>query len=311
MKDDLPQLTGGTLFSGIGAPEMAAPFVRWAWSADIDAFANAVRAAHWPETPNMGDVLRLDHEQLEAIDLLVFGSPCQSFSAAGKRGGLDDPRGGLALAALDLVARLRPPWFVFENVPGLLSNRGGASFRAFLEAVHERGYSGCWRVLDARYFGLPLSRARLFFVGHSGGWRGPAAVLFERGSLRGHAQEGGAEALSSHNQGGPDPGRGPLVFNLRGREGGSRPEASRLISLRAASGGASRSFVVADGWARRITPREAERALGFPDGHTGITWRGRPAPDGLRLKATGNSMSVPVMRWLLARVALIAGGRHE
>jgi DNA (cytosine-5)-methyltransferase 1 len=134
--------------------------------------------------------------------------PCQSFSVAGKRLGLDDPRGNLALVALAVVRRVRPRWLVFENVPGLLSSGGGDDFAAFLAAVQECGYLGCWRVLDARHWGLAQRRQRVFFVGCLGDWRGPAEVLsLARGPARvssagREAGQGVARPLAAGSPGG-------------------------------------------------------------------------------------------------------------
>jgi DNA (cytosine-5)-methyltransferase 1 len=85
-------------------------------------------AARFPGIPNHGDVTELDPDAIAPVDLIVFGSPCQSFSVAGKRLGLDDPRGNLAFLALKLIGRLQPRWLVFENVPGLLSSDEGRDF---------------------------------------------------------------------------------------------------------------------------------------------------------------------------------------
>jgi DNA (cytosine-5)-methyltransferase 1 len=92
----------------------------------------------------------------------------------------------LALVALGIVARLKPRWFVFENVPGLMSSDEGRDFGAFLGLVDELGYSACWSRLDAQHFGVAQRRERVFVVGHLGDWRGPAAVLLEPEGLRGH-----------------------------------------------------------------------------------------------------------------------------
>jgi DNA (cytosine-5)-methyltransferase 1 len=99
-----------------------------------------------------------------------------------------------------------------------------------------------------------------------------------------------------------------VAFNLRGREGGAMPEVDEegLAVQRAASGGSSRTYVAREMQVRRLTPRECERLQGFPDDHTLIPWRGKPAeecPDGPRYKALGNSMAVPVMRWIGERIA--------
>ena len=179
------RLRGGTLFSGIGAPELAMPWVDWRWCAEIDPFASAVLAHHHPHSQNLGDVNEIDADAVEPVDLVVFGSPCQSWSVAGKRRGLDDPRGNLALVALRLVSRIRPRWVVFENVPGLLSSDGGRDFGAFLRLLGECGYGFSYRILDAQHAGVPQRRRRVFVVGYLGDWRPPAAVLFEPESLRG------------------------------------------------------------------------------------------------------------------------------
>jgi len=180
----LHKLTGGTLFSGIGAPEAAAPKIDWRWCAEIDPFASAVLAERFPHLLNLGDVRKIKPAAIEPVDLVVFGSPCQSFSVAGKRQGLDDPRGNLAFVALGLIGRIRPRWVVFENVPGLLSSGAGRDFGAILGALAKCGYGFAYRILDAQFFGVPQRRRRLFIVGCLGDWRAAAAVLFERQSLR-------------------------------------------------------------------------------------------------------------------------------
>jgi DNA (cytosine-5)-methyltransferase 1 len=120
------------------------------------------------------------------VDLLVGGTPCQSFSVAGLRKGLDDPRGNLMLTYLAIAKRYRPNWLVWENVPGVLSSNGGRDFGSFLGGLAECGYGFAYRVLDAQFFGVAQRRRRVFVVGYLGDWRAAAAVLFERHSLQGH-----------------------------------------------------------------------------------------------------------------------------
>jgi DNA (cytosine-5)-methyltransferase 1 len=135
---------------------------------------------------NAGDFTKIGAEDVGAIDLLAGGTPCQSFSVAGKRAGLDDPRGNLTIEFARLADRLRPTWLVWENVPGVLSIDGGRTFGAFLRMLVECGYGIAYRILDARYFGVPQRRRRVFVVGHLGDWRGPAAVFLEFKSLSGY-----------------------------------------------------------------------------------------------------------------------------
>jgi DNA (cytosine-5)-methyltransferase 1 len=122
------------------------------------------------------------------IDLLVGGTPCQSFSVAGLRKGLADPRGNLMLTFLSIADKFRPKWIVWENVPGVLSSNGGKDFGTFLGALGELGYGFAYRVLDAQYFGVAQRRRRVFVVGYLGDWRVAAAVLFERESLQGNTK---------------------------------------------------------------------------------------------------------------------------
>jgi len=153
--------------------------------ADFDEFPSAVIAHHFPEIPNLGDVTKVNWNEYEKkAELVVGGSPCQSFSVAGQRLGMDDPRGNLALHFLGIVRSIQPRWFLFENVPGLLSSDGGRDFAAFLAEVEKCGYGFAYRILDAQFFGIPQRRRRLFVVGCADGdWRSAAAVLFEQESL--------------------------------------------------------------------------------------------------------------------------------
>ena len=152
---------------------------------EIEPFPSAVLAHHYPDVTNFGDMTKYKEWNLNGtIDLLVGGTPCQSFSVAGLRKGMDDPRGNLALVYCGMLDHFRPNWFVWENVPGVLSSSGGRDFGSFLGAVAQLGYGFSYRVLDAQYCGVAQRRRRVFVVGHLGDWRPAAAVLFERSSLR-------------------------------------------------------------------------------------------------------------------------------
>jgi DNA (cytosine-5)-methyltransferase 1 len=459
------------------------------------AIRNIVALPSDGDVINAGDFTKIGKEDVGAIDLLAGGTPCQSFSVAGKRAGLDDPRGNLTIEFARLTDRLRPLWVVWENVPGVLSIDGGRTFGAFLRILVECGYGIAYRILNAEYFGVPQRRRRVFLVGHIGDWRAAAAVLLERSSLSGHppprreTRKDIAPTLSARAHGGGGPGshfdidgglipsienisrclnagamgrqdyetetliahslsaegfdacedgtgRGvPMVpiaiitahtrsngsgfsdgiahtpesggaqaiaFNLRGRDAGAVPEMAHAVSMRASSGGSSNSYVAfsakdygadvddiaptlrgmghdashANGGGqiavaissnqrgefrerdvhgslsstqsskqfdavlqhsisapltascarqadssdrsygppnllhsqmavRRLTPRECERLQGFPDDHTLVEYRGKLAADGPRYKALGNSMAVPVMRWIGERIARV------
>ena len=175
--------------SGIEAATVAWHPLGWnpvAFS-EIESFPSQVLKHHYPTVPNMGDMTKFKEWQIESnVDVLVGGTPCQSFSVAGLRKGLDDPRGNLMLTYLAIAKQHRPRWLVWENVPGLLSSSDGRDFGSFLGGLAICGYGFAYRVLDAQYFGVAQRRKRVFVVGHFGDWRPAAAVLFERHSLQGH-----------------------------------------------------------------------------------------------------------------------------
>jgi DNA (cytosine-5)-methyltransferase 1 len=385
--------------SGIEAASAAWEPLGWepvAFS-EIEPFPSAVLAHHYPNVPNLGNMTKYKEWSLGtgSIDLLVGGTPCQSFSIAGLRKGLADPRGNLMLVYLGILNALRPQWMVWENVPGVLSSNRGRDFGVFLGGLAELGYGFAYRVLDAQHFGVPQRRRRVFVVGYLGDWRPPAAVLFERHGLSGNPPprreagkgptpileagartgksttdiragngQGNAEVVangspsltcnhkapivahslraranSSHREDSDTyvthslrgegfdasedgTGRGtPLVVNARqdpdvssiapAREAVAFAQNTRnevremdVVGALAAQPGMKQTSYIRNQMAvRRLTPRECERLQGFPDDWTLIPWRKGLAPDGPRYKACGNSMAVPVMRWIGKRIA--------
>ncbi len=325
--------------SGIEAASVAWRPLGWecAFLSETDAFASAVLRERFPEIPNLGDFTRIGKGDAGGkIDLLVGGTPCPSFSRAGRGEGLADPRGGLALEFVRLAERADVRWLVWENVPGVLTRHGGADFAAFLSllagwpvAVPEGGwrragivssagggFSAAWRVLDARYArveqfprGLPQRRRRLVLVGHSGGWESPAEVFFG-GELRGGdtppLREDEARGAAAPRKGARKVCIPVDLMNVIGRERHLKGKgwdedgsAAYTITRRYAPG-------VCDGTTvRRLTPLECERLMGFPDGWTKVPYRGRPAElckDRPRYRAIGNSMPVNVMAWVGERI---------
>ena len=304
--------TYGSVCSGIEAATQAwHPLgMRAAWFAEIEPFPSAVLAHHYPDTPNLGDMTHLASlvlaEKIPAPDVLVGGTPCQAFSVAGMRGGLTDPRGTLTIKyveladAVDFVRALqRNPAsvIVWENVPGVLSDKGNA-FGCFLGALAGEDCelqppgkrwqdAGCvygpkrtiaWRVLDAQYFGLAQRRRRVFVVASARDGFDPIEVLFEREGVRRDSPPGRPAKFALHP-------------TLTAQGGGSLDDRE--------------AYVLEPGGVRRTSVIEWERCQGFPDNYTQISWRGKPAsdcPDGPRLKAIGNSKAVPVVRWIGLRI---------
>jgi DNA (cytosine-5)-methyltransferase 1 len=300
--------------------------------AEIEKFPSAVLAHHYPHVPNFGDVTKFKDWPDAAIDVLVGGTPCQSFSVAGLRQGLADPRGNLCLTFLAIADKYRPEWLLWENVPGVLSSDGGRDFGAFLGGLGQLGYGWSYRVLDAQYvrvdgFGraVPQRRRRVFVVGNLRDWRRAAAVLFERESLQGNTpprRQAGqgtsadiAPSIVSSGTGGHDGSHanagGQLAVALDLRNGTQDDVA---MSLQSGGMGDERGLCpnaiphTITNWAvRRLTPIECERLQGFPDEYTNVPWRSKNgAPDGPRYKALGNSMACNVMRWLGTRIQMVS-----
>lgn len=277
----------GSLCSGIEAATQAWHPLGWspAFFSEIERFPSQVLTHHYGANmpgdeltangvPNLGDMTKFKEWPDYAIDLLVGGTPCQSFSIAGLRQGLADPRGNLMLTYLAIARRYQPRWLVWENVPGVLSSNGGRDFGTFIRGLEECGYHAAWRVLDAQYVrvdgygrAVPQRRRRVFVVGYLGDWRRAAAVLFEREGMSGNfaprrepgkkashsaAQRSGCRGLIGgidyeNNAHGPNEATGPL---LKGSpSGGGRPlpavafELGRdVISMATGQGGAEIGF---------------------------------------------------------------------
>lgn len=184
-----------SLFSGIEAASVAWGPLGWeaAAFAEIEPFPCAVLKYRFPDVPNLGDVTKIDWrsfiEESGPVDLVCGGSPCQSFSIAGGREGLDG-ESRLMYEYIRAVDEVRPRWLLWENVPGVFSIDGGRAFGILIDALEELGYGLAWRTLDAQFFGVAQRRRRCFVVGHIGDVGRAAAVLFDAESVRGNTLTG-------------------------------------------------------------------------------------------------------------------------
>jgi len=286
----------GSVCSGVEAASIAWEPLGWSpvFFSEIEPFPSAVLEHHWPSVPNRGDMTKFEDWGYESgdIDVLVGGTPCQSFSIAGLRGGLEDDRGNLALTYMRMVDRLRPRWTVWENVPGVLSSNGGRDFGSIVGALAELGYSCAW----------------------SGDWRDPAQVLFEpncggrdfkQSRTQKETHTGAAAKSVARMRGFGDYEIDGTVSTVKARDYKDATDlvihANKVAPTITSSGppysrtGNQHSEVdalVVQSSVRRMTPTEAERLQGFPDAHTDIGWKGKPTPDSHRYKAMGNSMAV-------------------
>jgi len=165
-------LTHGSLFSGIGGFEagFANVGIKTLWSVEIDPDCNAVRRLHWPEVKQYNDVREVGAHNLEKVDIISGGFPCQDLSVAGKRAGLSGERSGLFHEAIRVVSELRPRLLILENVPGLFSSNGGRDFACVLRELGKlRPVEISWRIYDSQYFSVAQRRRRVFIVCDFGG----------------------------------------------------------------------------------------------------------------------------------------------
>jgi len=158
---------------------------------EIDKYASAVLKHRWPNIKNYGDITKIDWSKVPDFDLLTGGSPCQDLSIAGKRAGLEGNRSGLFYEYMRAVREKQPKYFIWENVKGALSSNKGFDFAAVLNEMAEAGYSLWWQVLNAKDFGVPQNRERIFVVGFRDG--SPREILFESKNDRLFSEEGGGK----------------------------------------------------------------------------------------------------------------------
>lgn len=297
------------MFSGIGGFELgiqrALPAAECVGYSEIDSPAISTYERHFNHD-NYGDATRLDPASIPGFGLLVGGFPCQAFSIAGKRHGLDDTRGTLFYDIARVLAVKRPAHFILENVKGLLSHDGGRTFRTILETFTELGYGVEWQVLNAKDFGLPQNRERVFLVGHLGGkparqvfpFTGGSAVHLEplrtsrSVSARIYAPELSPTLNPGAATGGPEL---PKIGYIRNRHGESVRYTARDIATCLDANyfkgldyhGQRTGIGYVDGEElviRRLTPLECERLQGFPDHWTA------GASDTQRYKQLGNAV---------------------
>jgi len=308
-------MTVGSVCSGIEAASVAWvwPRVEFAWFSEIAPFQVRFLNTRHPQVPNIGDLCaipdKISRGEAPVTDVICGGTPCQAFSLTGHKRGLEDARGQLTLKFIEVAnandeAKGGSSIVFWENVEGVLKDKTNA-FGCFVS-----GLAGCenvlpveqwpsaglvrgprrnvaWRVLDAKYFGVPQQRKRLYVVAGGLDFH-PENVLFE---------------LHEHRLGSFP--RTPLVFT----KGGKRFEVFReytdcLYSAYGTKWNGNAAayngslYVAEDGRLRRMTPLECERLMGFPDNYTDVDF----ASPTNRYQSVGNSWAVPVVRWIGERL---------
>lgn len=246
--------------------------------AEIDKWATKTYDRHFSHRA-LGDVTQIEPAALPGIDLLVAGFPCQPFSTAGAGLGFDDTRGTLFFDIARILQHTRPRHFILENVTGLLGHGSGETFKAIIRVLTSLGYGVTWQVLDSQDYGVPQSRQRVFIVGYLGGF--PERPVFPLGVNVGRKVDGDPKRSRYGDRvfSGDIPDAGPFAC-VRDR----LKDGTTVWSSRAAATTIDANYGSGPGYmgnrisvatvkdrvltARRLTPLETERVMGFPDDWT-------------------------------------------
>jgi len=321
----------GSLFSGIGGIDLGLERVgmECKWQVEIDHYRRKWLERHWPDVPKFNDVKEVGKHDLEPVDLICGGFPCQDVSVAGRRAGLRGERTGLFFEFVRILDEIRPAWMLLENVPGLFSSNGGRDFAEILRVLMVKCWYGVsWRVLDSRFFGVPQRRRRIYLVGYFGK-PCPPEILFESESSKGDSEEGretGRETagvlgtgsssrrlneaqhnklIAFHHQASAKQSMNPSTFSpaldkskevavaysLRSHPGAGQGDNTNYVAAPLSHGSNPMSV-------RRLTPIECARLQGFPD-----DWLGSAEPpDSPKYAAFGDAVTVTVAEWIGRRI---------
>ena len=301
--------------SGIEAASVAWKPLGWKLEGlcDFAPFPQELLKQRYPDTLIYSDITKLklyESYKKTKFDLLVGGTPCQSFSVAGLGKGLDDERGQVAVEYGRILDEKQPRWFIWENVYGVLKNHKDAlckiisSFTGVdfqpdqLEnqgVVQGEKYSIAYRVFDSQYFGVPQRRKRIYIVGYRGtNWRAPFAVLFEKGCF---------ESVEEKNKSKRDEYTENVLGQIKLAGTITKSYAQTLVD---GFGKMSTSnYWIDKQGIRMFTEVELERLQGFPDNYTNIPVKNKMASYSQRKGALGNSMTVNVMYWIGQRIEFV------
>ena len=259
------------LFSGIGGFHLGferAGYEITSYFSEIDKHAVAVYTHQFPTSTYVGSVTDVRGADLPNINLITFGSPCQDFSLAGKRKGMEGQRSSLVLEAIRLISECRPSVFVWENVKGTFSSNDGADFWAIIQAfANIGGYRLEWQLLNTSWF-LPQNRERIYLVGYS------------------------------TTTGGDWDGVFPINQRYRANNHKARSESDTALTITKRYYGAKSqgTYIGSSNKIRTMTEIECERLQGFPDNWT------KGNSDSQRYKQMGNAVTVPVAQWIIRRL---------
>lgn len=344
-----------SLFSGVGGFDMGLEAAGWQCVAQVewDKHCLNVLHHHWPDVPKWADVRTVHGANLPVADVVAFGSPCQDLSLAGTRSGfVDGGTSNLFFEAVRVIKEMRdatsgmyPRIVVWENVAGSLSSNKGEDFAAVLDTLADIGAVDIgWRVLDARWFGVPQRRRRVFvvadFVGGCGqslfvepesvcrdfaarrlSWTNnpsrlegtvgacsepPVAFGAKEGAHVGYHWTDEAPTLKTTTTVG-------VVYALHESQRQGIGVAKHFPTLNVAGGKPGQGYAAAliGETVRRLTPVECERLMGWPDGHTAVGADGKLVAETNRYKMCGNGVASPVAEWVALNINWVLGNEQE
>ncbi|MBT3135450.1 DNA cytosine methyltransferase [Alteromonas sp. ALT199] len=284
-----------SFFAGIGGFDLGCERagMEVVFQCEVNSFCQKVLKKHWPSVPLHGDINSLQAEDVPEANVWCGGFPCQDVSLAnqGKRKGLKGERSGLFYKYAELVEERRPEWLVIENVPGLLNSHKGQDFRVLIGILEELGYGISWRVLDAKYFGTPQRRRRVYIVASLGDMRSARVLFNERSD-----QFVNSSGRGQRTQASPEVIRGLRkadVYAIQhasiGRKHTAGPQAKGYRNdgetyTLDSRGSADAVCEANDGFRMRATTRFSKEL------------------DSNRLRATGNAVAVPVITWIAQKI---------
>lgn len=287
-----------SFFAGIGGFDLGLERANMqvVFQCEINTFCSSVLKKNWPDIPLHDDINTLSHQDIPESNIWCGGFPCQDVSLAnqGKRKGLLGERSGLFFTYAKLIKERKPDWIIIENVPGLLNSNNGEDFRTVIETLDELGYGLSWRVLDAKYFGTPQRRRRVYIVGSLGDMRS-ARVLFDSSAIEfSNLQSSRTEPRNS--TGYADSLSGANIYSIQHAGIGRKPSA-----------GPQAKGYRNDGETYTLDSRGSSDAVCSPNAPFRIRESSRFSKelDSRRFRAIGNAVAVPIIEWIGNRIVLV------
>lgn len=309
--------TFGSLFTGVGGFDMGfeQAGLECRFQVEWDKYCRTILDKHWPHVEKWSDVRNVNGRFLLPVDCIIFGSPCQDLSVAGKQAGLEGERSGLFYEATRIIKEMRdatngefPKWTVWENVPGALTSNKGKDFGVVLDEMAKAGALVVeWSVLDSIFFGVPQSRRRVFLIScfdNATAQRCPYKILPVQDSMSGDYQKGIEEKQNSSRKN----AQGTAGYNsaVESFTPSSFAQYKKGVGTLRANGGdlggGSETLLVLDDTIRKLTPLEAERLMGWPDNHTLNGADGSKNFDTVRYKMCGNGVVSSVVKWVAQQI---------